>query len=373
MSRLELNHLAWSKRTPARLRHNLADSAVAAPDLESLGLPHRAVLPRAAVAVQRRLEEALGARLGAPGGRVLVTAGASEANAAAFAGLIAPGDGVLCERPGYEPHRAVCRLFGARLRTYTRPQERAFGGVAEAVRSALADDIRLVVVTDLHNPGGVALSEDDVVELERLAAARDFRILCDETFRDADEGRRCGTLAARGPHWVCTSTLTKSYGLGGLRIGWIAAGPDALARCADAQNALSVEPASPSLALALELAPHLDTLRARTHRILAVNRAAWAAFLAATAGVASAGCDARVPSRGTTTWCSFAGTSDGDEFAAMCAGRFDLAVTPGGFFGDPRGVRIGMGSEPAAFAAALEPLRRALEAFASAGRIRTGA
>lgn len=372
MSRLELNHLAWSKKTPGRLRFNLAESAVAMPDLAAMGLPHQTGMPAEAASVQRKLEEGIGARLSAPSGRVLVTAGASEANAAVFAGLLSAGDGVLCERPGYEAHRAVCRIFGARLRTYTRTHERAFGGVAEAVRAALSPDTRLVVVTDLHNPTGVPLSEDDATELERLAEANDFRILCDETFHDTEEGRPVGTRASRGPRWVGTSTLTKSYGLGGLRIGWVAGDADVLARCADAQNALSVEPASPSLALALALLPHLDTLRARTHGILAANRAAWGMFLAQSAAGA-AGFDASVPSRSSVTWCRLRGASDGDEFAALCAGRFDLAVAPGGFFGDPRGVRIGTGREPADFARALEPLGRALEAFASAGRVRTDA
>jgi aspartate/methionine/tyrosine aminotransferase len=373
MSRLTLNHLAWSKTTPGRLRHNLANSAVATPDLEAMGLPYQATLPSSdPYALMRRLEDAIASRYKAPGGRVVVMAGASEANASVFAGLLSPGDGVLCEKPGYEPHRAVCRVFGARLATYTRSYERAMGGVANAVRTALTDGIRLVVVSDVHNPSGAPLSDDDASELEALAEEHDFKILCDETFRDSDESRPCATRASRGPRWIATSTLTKSYGLGGLRIGWVAGSADTLARCADAQNALTVEPSYLSLQLALDLMPHLDTLRARSHKILAANRAAWAGFVAITGGGASAGLDLGVPSRGTTTWGRFKGSSDGDEFAALCI-RHDLAVVPGGFFGDPRGVRISLCNEPAAFRAALEPLGSALEAFASATRVRTGA
>jgi hypothetical protein len=367
MSRLDLHHLAWSKATPGRLGFDLADSGVATPDLAGLGLPHVTGLPPPADETPHRLERALGERLSAPGGRVLVTAGASEANAAALAGLLDPGDDVLAERPGYEPHRAVARLFGARVRTFTRPRALGFGGVAEAVEAELGPRTRLVVLTHLHNPSGAALGEADAEALDRLAERRDFRILCDETFRDAEAGPPIGTFASRSPRWVTTSSLTKVYGLSGLRIGWIAAAEGVLARCADAQNALSVIPATPSAALALALVPHLDTLRERAHRILRANHAGWAGWAARIAGAGWGGgaLDTGVAPRGTTAWCLFRDEAGGDAFAEFTAAQFDLAVTPGRFFGDPRGVRIGLGSEPARFGRALVPLEQALESFLS--------
>ena len=183
---------------------------------------------------------------------------------------------MLAERPGYESHRSVAKRFGAKLRTFVRARERSFGAIAEAVQSQLTAETRLVVVSHLHNPTGAAFDSADIEALEKLAERHGFWILCDETLRDADPEQPLGTLARRGSRWVTISSLTKSYGLGGLRIGWIAGGADALGRCADALNALSVLPASPSLALALALVPHLDDLRSRTRRILQTNHAAWA-------------------------------------------------------------------------------------------------
>ncbi len=360
MSRLQLNHLAWSKAEPARRRFNLAESAVAAPDLDALGMPNSAPLPRAGYAVLPDLERALGERLGAPGGRVLVTAGASEANAIAFAALLSPGDEVLVESPGYEPHRAVPALFGARVRTFVRDAA-STGGMAAAVAAALGPATRLVVLSDLHNPTGAALSSAECEALESLAERHRLWLLCDETFRDAGE-RPLGTVAARGPRWVAVSTLTKAYGLGPLRLGWIAGGGDALERCADAQNALSVQPALPSVALTLALLPHLDRLRERTHRLLAGNHARWSQFLSRGPALRAVG-----PTSGTTAWCLFDGSTGGDAFAAFAAERFDLAVTPGRFFGDPGGVRVGLGEEPDPFNAALEIFEQAVAAFRFAG------
>ncbi len=358
MMRPALDHLAWSKAEPHRRAHNLADSAVAAPDLEALGLPHRVAAPRHAEDRLPELERALARRIGAPGGRVLVTAGASEANACVFAGLLEPGEEALVEAPGYEPHRATPGFFGVRVRTFERRRERGYGDVTAAVERALTPATRLVALTDLHNPSGAPLAEDDAAALEALAGRRGRWILCDETFRDASD-RPLGTLSARSPRWVTTSTLTKSYGLGTLRIGWVAGGAEALARCANVQNALSVEPAGPSLALALALVPHLDRLRERGHAILDENRARWRRLAESAPPF-----DASVPSRGTTTFCVFPGPAGGDDFAAFAAERFDLVVVPGRFFGEPRGVRIALGGEPVRFAAALEILERAAAAYA---------
>ncbi len=359
MSRPALEHLAWSKANTGRWPLSLADSAVAAPDLAALGLPHEAGPPPAYGEALERLAAALGERLGAPGGRVLVTAGASEANACVFAGLLEPGEEALVEVPGYEPHRAVPAFFGAAVRPFARRREHAYGRVAEAVEAALTPRTRLVVLTDLHNPAGVALEPGDARALESLAERRGLWLVCDETFRDASD-RPCGTLSAGSGRWVATSTLTKSYGLGSLRLGWVSGPAAALARCAHAQNALSVEPAGPSVALALALVPHLDALRARARDILARNHAHWEGLVAAGLPV-----DASVPPRGTTTFVHVPGPPGaGDALAAFAAERFGLLAAPGRFFGDPRGVRLGLGGEPARCAAALDIFARAARAFA---------
>jgi hypothetical protein len=198
---------------------------------------------------------------------------------------------------------------------------------------------------------------DDAHALDELAERRSVWLLCDEVFRDADTGAT-GTFAALGPRWIATSSLTKVYGLGGLRLGWVAGGDEVLARCAAVQNGLSVTPALPSIALALELVPHLDALRARTHRLLAANHARWNERVGR--GVPFTTPDG---ARGTTAWALFPAAGQGDAFATFASQRFGLALTPGRFFTEPRGVRVGLGAEPARFAAALDTFDRALAAF----------
>ena len=356
MARVTFDHLTWSKTRAGTHRYSLADSGIEAPDLEALGLPHSASLPPNGGAVQGELERDFGARVGAPGGRVLLTAATSEANAAVFAALLAPGDEVLVELPGYEPLRKLARMFGATPRDYAREPGARPDALPAAVEAALTPRTRLVVVTDLHNPGGATLERADAEALTALAQKRGFRILADETFRDADT-RPLGTWTALDPCWVGTSSLTKAYGLSALRIGWIAGSEETLAACYDALNGLSVNPSLVSMVLAARLFPHLDVLRKRTHKILAANHARWATFVAANPRFAG------VATRGTTAWCEFPGADEGDRFAAFASEQFHLGIPRGSYFGRASGLRIGLTTEPARCAAALDVLENAAGAF----------
>jgi aspartate/methionine/tyrosine aminotransferase len=120
--------------------------------------------------------------------------------------------------------------------------------------------------------------------------------------------------------------------------------------------------------------PHLERLRARARGILTENQALWTAFAERRRAARGNGAelDPGVTPLGTTAWSLFPGGGEGDSFSEFAAARFDLAVTPGRFFGDARGLRVGLGSEPPRFAEALEQLERALAAFFSA-RAGTGA
>ncbi|HYM80752.1 MAG TPA: pyridoxal phosphate-dependent aminotransferase [Candidatus Limnocylindria bacterium] len=369
MSAPPSTHIAWSKVEPARRRFNLADSAIAAPVLASLRLPDHGGLPAVGYELLGRLERALGERLQVPGGMVRVTAGASEANACVLGGLLERGDEVLVERPGYQPHVLAARLFGLTLRHFDRSEATGAGGLETAVEAARTAATRMVVLTDLHNPAGTRLTETDLESLDRLAERHGFWVFVDETFRDADRARPVGTAAGRGSRWVGTSSLTKSYGLGGLRIGWVTGAPEALERCGQVQDALSVVPSLPSVSLACDLLPHLDALRDRTLAILAENHGRWTEFLERGAPFTTQ------EALGTTAWCRFTAPGDGDAFAVRARREFDLAVTPGRFFGDSSGMRVGLGDEPERFASSLAALARALQSFrpsSIAGELRAG-
>ncbi len=354
MRPFDIEQLAWSQEHAGRHRFDLANSGIHPPDLSGLGLPSSVTwsVTRSLDAVHE-LEDALGARYGAPGGRVHVTTGASEANALVVAAL-AGGDGeILVERPGYQPMRRAPLVFGTRVRTFDRF---ARGGLLAAIERELTPRTWVISIADLHNPTGAPLALAEARGLNELAERRGLWIHCDETFRDAD-ARPLGTWATMGSRWVTTSTLTKCYGLGGLRLGWICAHEEAMSRCEAVHRGLSAEPSHVSSSLALQLVPHLDALRRRTHEILAANHARWNAMAERRTALACG------RAHGLTVWCGFPGEGRGDAFADWALEHHDVALHPGRFFDDENGVRVTLGGEPGAFAEALDRFERAAVEF----------
>jgi aspartate/methionine/tyrosine aminotransferase len=216
------------------------------------------------------------------------------------------------------------------------------------------------VFTDLHNPTSARWRAGEAGALTALAERHGFHLLCDETFRDADSDRPCGTAASLGPLWLSTSSLTKSYGLGGLRLGWVAGSPDVLERCAAARRAISVEPAHASVSAACELLPRLDTLRARGHAILRRNAEAWTAFTRRLGALSSA-----TEPLGTVVWCRVGQGSAGDQLSDYALAHHGVAVTPGRFFGDSGCVRVGLGGAAPGYDRAIEALGTAYQEWSA--------
>ena len=151
--------------------------------------------------------------------------GTSGANFLAFAALIEPGDEVLVERPTYEPLLAALGFLGARVRRFERRFENGYRLDLDEIRSLLTDQVRLVVLANPHNPSGVLLPPDEVAGLARIAAQAGAHLLVDEVYRDIWFDEAPPSHVHLGPNVLATSSLTKSYGLSGLRCGWILCAP----------------------------------------------------------------------------------------------------------------------------------------------------
>ncbi len=100
----------------------------------------------------------------------------------------------------------------------------------------------LLVLTNLHNPGGTRLGVDDLARLAEVAEQGDFPILMDEIFREAALDEPPPSALTVSDRFIVTSSVTKVYGLGGLRLGWCMAAPDFLAALHQAKDFTSVAP-----------------------------------------------------------------------------------------------------------------------------------
>jgi aspartate/methionine/tyrosine aminotransferase len=210
----------------------------------------------------------------------IVTAGASEANFAVCAALIGPGDRVLVERPCYQPLEAIPRGLGAAVVPLIRRETDEFQVTSDGVRAAAPADLRLLILTNLNNPTGVAIDAGEIRGLAELAEERGFYVFMDETFRELAFDRGIPTIGGLNEHTIVTSTVSKCYGAGGLRIGWIRASGPTRERIRSVLDYLSVTPAGPSEAIALSLLRNRAKTFARNRRLIEEGRTVareWAA------------------------------------------------------------------------------------------------
>jgi aspartate/methionine/tyrosine aminotransferase len=334
-------YMAWAKAHSTRAEFPLHMSGVPALTLEDLGIPASKV--RLARPTSPKPDEEIAAavarRYGVPAECVMPACGTHHANFLAARVLARPGTTVLCETPTYEDLPGVFRAVGAEVRDFRRDRAGGWRVPVGEIREGLAAGAKVVVLADLHNPSGARILPDEFAALE--AAGREFgaTILVDEVYRDFLPARLGTCFLPDGPFLV-TSSLTKVYGLGGLRIGWALAAPAVVARMRDLNDWVVVNLPAPSASIALEAWERLDGVAAR-HRDLAAR------------GLRLV--DAWVRGRKDVRWtlpeAGISGFVEADALrgaddVAWVEGLLEatgVAVVPGSMFGAPGGFRIAWG------------------------------
>jgi len=152
---------------------------------------------------------------------VLLTIGAAAGLFIIATSLLEPGDELVVVRPNYATNLETPRSIGAQLRYIDLRFEEGFALDLQAVEEAITTRTKYISITSPHNPTGVCLSHEDLQALAAIAKAHHIRLLVDETYRDMTFGRRPPLAAEFGDHVISISSLSKTYGLPGLRMGWI--------------------------------------------------------------------------------------------------------------------------------------------------------
>jgi aspartate/methionine/tyrosine aminotransferase len=351
-------YMQWAKQH-VRPRLNLAGSNLLPCEL--------ADLPGAREALElhgendngyRPLIDAIAATYGVAPGMVTTAQGTSGANFLVFAALVKAGDDVLVERPGYDPLMGPPELLGARVTRFDRRFEDGYRLDPDAVRAALTPRTRLIVITNAHNPTGVLAPDGEIDEIGRIAERHGALVLVDEVYLDTAAPGSVRPAASRSPVFVSTSSLTKSYGLAGLRCGWALAAPDVAERVRRARDIVDGTGAFPAERLSALAFTMLDQFAARARRILAANGGAVRAFLASRPDI-----ECVRPGAGTVVFPRLRGVGDADRFVDTLAREFETGVVPGRFFQAPAHFRLGFGGRAEVLSEGLVQIGKALDSL----------
>ena len=353
-------YMAWAKLSSAA-RFNLAVSGVVdyplaelpikMEDLEIGGTGPYGYPP---------LMERIAAKAGVPQECVLYTLGTSMANFLALSALVRAGDEVLVERPTYDPLLAILDHLGARVTRFERRPDHGFRiGLGELERK-ITPETCLILVCNLHNPSGVLTDDDLMREVGAMAAKVGARVLVDEVYLEAVFDRAWRSAFHLGPNFVVTSSLTKAYGLSGIRCGWVLADPDVVKRMWQIVDFTYGSPVHPAECMAVVALDHLEPIRDRARNLLNTNRALVKEFLQSHPEVVCG------PSQYGTTVFPRLRKGSAEKFVSLLRERFETSVVPGEFFELPQHFRLGLCGATETLRGGLERMDRALEEFRKA-------
>ncbi len=212
------------------IRCNLTESSVTDMRLSDLGLDLRSlVLAYTDHLGKPGLREIIAADgPGLSGRDVVVTPGAAAALFIVATSLLEADDHLVVMHPNYATNIETPHAIGCQVDTLSLSFERGFRFELDRLASLMRPNTKLISLTTPHNPTGIALTEADLRAVAALAESRGCYLLVDETYREMAFSGPTPLAAGLGPRCISVASMSKSYGLPGIRIGWIIARDQAL-------------------------------------------------------------------------------------------------------------------------------------------------
>lgn len=354
------DYMHWAK-TRSSARFNLAVSGMLDLPFSDLQLETEELknleLTRGGGYGYAPLQEALAARLGVGADSIVAATGTSLANHLAMAALLQPGDEVLIERPTYEPLLAVASYLGANIKRFDRRFEDEFKILPEEIERNLTSRTRLIVITNLHNPSGVLTDEKTLREMGDLAQRIHAHVLVDEVYLESLFEHRPQTALHFGDEFLVTSSLTKAFGLSGLRCGWIVAAPDLAERIWRLNDLFGVMAAHPAEQLSVIALKRIDQISVRARSLLERNRELVNRFLDSRSDL-----EAVRPRHGTIIFPRLK-QGNTEKLVELLRVKYETSVVPGRFFEMPNHFRLGFSGRTEILAEGLGRLSSALDEF----------
>lgn len=296
---------------------------------------------------------------------VVVTTGGAEANFVAFWELAGNGRPAAVMLPNYMQVPGLIENSGGGFTPFRLREEAGWRPDLDQLSAALAGGAGFIVVTNPNNPTGVALTPAEMDDIVSLADRHGAWILADEVYRGAELGDDpVPSFRGRYDKVLVTHSLSKAYGLPGVRLGWVVGPDETVERLWARTDYTTIAPATVSDALAsIALSPDVrPRILARTQAIIRRNAQVLEAWLESHDSLFSY----TRPDAGAICMVRYRAPVDSRELAERLRLEQSLLVVPGDHFGVEGTVRIGFGLPEGELVRALERLG---SVFATAGAL----
>ena len=348
-------YMRWAK-TSSQARFNLATSGLANVKLAELEVSLAALeISGEAGYGYQPLIDLLASRFRVDPSSVVTAAGTSFANHLALAALINPGDEILFESPAYEPFMATAEYLGASVKRFQRRFEAGFAISPAEIERNISPRTRLIVISNFHNPTGVLTDNQTMKEVGELAKRNNARVLVDEVYLEMLFADTPQTAFHLGDQFVVTGSLTKAYGLSGLRCGWILAEPELAERMWRLNDLFAATPVHAGERLSVIALKQLPAIAERARTRLDKHRQILNQFLDSRGDL-----EAVRPGYGSIMFPRVK-QGNADRLCDLLRAKYETSVVPGSFFELPAHFRIGMGGDSETFINGLDRLGQALD------------
>lgn len=272
---------------------------------------------------------------------VLCTTGATGALSAIYRSTLGPGERVLIENPGFDMFRSIAGSIGNEVDVFER-RGPTFSIDPEELEYRLSPRTRLIVLSNLHNPSGMAVDEDILREIDRIAANRGITLVVDEVYAPYAGGKvRSVAQLGLSRHTIAVSSLTKIFGLSTLRCGWLVADPETLRPIREWNREVEFGVSKLAHAVASCVLDNPVPFEQRTFGLVAKTRPVVSSRFERWKDEGLI--EGALPDFGCIAFWKLPGIEDTAAFSQWLASECGVAVVPGEYFGAPGFIRIGFG------------------------------
>jgi len=286
-------------------------------------------------------------------GNILVTTGAIEANFLLFNVLLSQGDHVVCPYPAYQQLYSVPQAINCDVSLWRVLPEHDFTFRIEDLAGQVRSNTRLIVVNTPHNPTGAALSQAQMEEVCDIADRCGAWVMCDEAYRwlrIPGSSDLCEPVYNMYEKGISVGTMSKPFGLPGLRIGWMAGTEDIVEQCWAMRDYVSLSPGKIGDAAALTALRNKDRIIERNETIISANIERALTWAETNQRYVSW----KPPQGGLLSMLQYHMDIPSEKLAGILASEYGVLLAPGSAFGFEGYLRLGLGQAPEVFAAGLE-------------------
>ena len=273
---------------------------------------------------------------------VLVTAAAEEAIFIFYHALLGPGDHAIVETPCYESALTLVKSTGAAVSQWGRKPENAWAHDLSGLESLIQPNTRAIYINTPHNPTGLLMPLPIFQAVLKLASRQGIYVFCDEVYRglEHDPAHRLPAACDLYERAISLGSVSKSYGLPGLRLGWLASrDPLVLKKCLELKYYTTICSSAPSEFLSELALRHREKLIERNRQIVLRNLRQLTAFLSRRPDLFSW----TPPNASPIAFVHFKPQKDVLAFCESVVQQSGVLLLPGSVYDEPRHIRFGYG------------------------------